>query len=166
EVHSTTARLHVAAGDLGAVLAPDHAAQRVQRGMRPHEGVPPRPVEVGHQAVASSGRPTSGRLQLVDDVAAGLARRTDRPAPAVGRPPQQAAIGRLAAAARVEDRPVENDQGRRAALVDGLDVRLDRPRVGIRVAELAADVHAPGPLAYWTVSVPFIVVGWTTQKYV
>ena len=32
--------------------------------------------------------------------------------PAVGRPEQEPAVGRLAAATRIEDRPVEDDQRR------------------------------------------------------
>ena len=37
EVHPGRARLHVAAGDLRAEIAPDDAAQDVQRGVRPHQ---------------------------------------------------------------------------------------------------------------------------------
>ncbi len=50
------ARLHVAAGHERTVVAPDDAAQGVERGVRAHEGEPPRPVEVDLDA----GRPTAG----------------------------------------------------------------------------------------------------------
>ena len=105
----------------------------------------------------------------MDDVAAGLARRADRPGPPVGGAEQGSAVRRLAAAARVEHGPVEDDDRTGVPVGDDVDARLDRPGVGIRVAELLADVHGssrpPGcpRAAYWTVRVPIIVDGWTSQ---
>ena len=110
EVHAARARLHVAAGDERAVVAPDDAAQRVERGVGAHQGEAPGPVEVDLERRRRRPAVAVGRLQLVDDLAADLARRPDRPGPTVGRPQEQPAIGRLAAAARVEDRPVEDDE--------------------------------------------------------
>ena len=65
--------------------------------------------------------------------------------PAVGGPQDQPAVGRLAAAARVEHGPVEDDERRVAAVVDRDDPGLDRPGVGVRVAELAGGIHPTAP---------------------
>jgi hypothetical protein len=100
-----------------------------------HQCQPPGPIEVDRQGVADARRVFVARLELVDDLAAGLPRGADGPRPSVLGPQQQAAIGRLAAATGVEDRSVQDDQ-RRLAGVDGRDACLDGPGVGVRVAEL------------------------------
>ena len=79
EVHPTRARLHVAAGHERAVVAPDDAAQRVQRGVGAHQGKPARPVEVHLDAIAECGRISAIGFELVDDLAAGLPGAPDRP---------------------------------------------------------------------------------------
>ena len=109
EVHAPRARFHVAAGHERAVVAPDHAAQGVQRGVGAHQGQATRPVQVDLQRVADGRRVAVGRLQLVDDLAVDLARARDRPGPAIRGAQEQPAIGRLAAPARVEHRAVQDD---------------------------------------------------------
>src|SRR4051794_5621663 len=63
EVHPTSAELHVAARDEGAVVAPDDAAQGVEGGVRSHQDVPPCPVDVDGQDVVTRRRPIRRRLQ-------------------------------------------------------------------------------------------------------
>ena len=77
--------------------------------------------------IAASGGPPLGRLELVDDVAAGLARRADGPRSGRRRRAGAAPIGRLAAAARVEDGPVEDDQ-RRLAVASTASTRASMVR--------------------------------------
>ncbi len=137
EVHPAGPGLHVAARHERAVVAPDDAAQRVQRRMGPHQRQPPGPLDVDLEDVADRRRAVRRRLQLVGDLAAELARRPDGPGPAVGRPEQDAAVRWLAAAARVERRAIEDDLGR-LALDELRHPRLDLSGVGVRVAELLA----------------------------
>ena len=112
EVHPPGAGLHVAAGDERAVVAPDDAAQRVEGRVGAHQ------ARSGEPSRGRPGRrsPTAGgstpALELVDDLVVRLARRHDDPGPAVGGPQEDAAIGRLAAAARDRRR---SGRGRRAA---------------------------------------------------
>ena len=110
EVHPAAAGLHVAAGHERPVVAPDDAAQGVQRGVRAHQPEAAVPVEVGGEDRRAGRRRLGARLQLVPDLVAGLLRGHDLPGPPVGRP-DLAAVGRLAAAARVEDGAVEEDEG-------------------------------------------------------
>ena len=79
EVHATRAGLHVAAGDLRAVVAPDDAAQGVERGVGPHQREPACPVEVDLDEVADRRRVAVIGLELVDDLATDLARAADGP---------------------------------------------------------------------------------------
>ena len=137
EVHATRSRLHVAAGHLRAVVAPDHAAQGVERGVGAHQRMPARPVEVDLDEVADRRRVAAIGLELVGDLATGLARAADGPRPAVAGPDDEAAIRGLAAAARVEDRAIEHHGGRVARL-DGRDPRLGGAGVGVGVGELLA----------------------------
>ena len=137
EVHPTRPGLHVPAGDERAVVAPDDAAQGVEGGVRPHQREPPGPVEVDLDDVADRRRFAVAGLELVDDLAAGLARGTDRPGPAVRGTDDETAIGRLSAAARVEDGPIEHDQ-RWLPDLDRGDARLDGAGVGVDVADLLA----------------------------
>src|SRR4029077_9146802 len=97
----------------------------------------------------------------VDDLAAGLAGRGDDPGSSVAGSEERAAIGRLAAATRVELGGVQRDERSRVPLTgrDRHDPRLDRSQVGVRVAELLAHV----PCRYLTVSVPVMAIGWTAQ---
>ena len=97
----------------------------------------------------------------MDDLAIDLARRADGPRPAVERADDEAAVGRLAAAARIEHGPIEDQQGRLAGL-DRDDPRLDGPRVGVGVAELLARRGHAAARGHWAVSVP-IIVGWTVH---
>jgi hypothetical protein len=83
----------------------------MERRMGPHESVAPVPVEV--HLVPSGGADigwSGAGLQLVDNVVADLARRDDDPRPAVRRP-DDAPVRGLAAAARIEDGPIEDDEG-------------------------------------------------------
>ena len=137
EVHASGARLHVAAGDERAVVAPDDAAQGMQRGVGPHQGKAARPVEVDLELVADRRWLVLAGLELVDDLAAGLPRAPDRPRAPVGCADDDAAIGRLAAAARVEDRAIQ-DQERGLARLDVADPCHGRPGIGVGVAELFA----------------------------
>ena len=137
EVHPARPRLHVAPGDEGSVVAPYDAAQGVEGRVGPHQGEAPSPVEVDLESVIDRRRRALGRIELMDDLAAGLARRADGPRPAVGRAEQQAAIRWLAAPARIEDGPVE-DHERGLAGLDVAHGRARRPRVGVRVADLGA----------------------------
>ncbi len=103
--------------------------------MGPHQGEAPGPIEVDLELVADGRRIAVAGLELVDDLATGLPRPADRPRPPVGGPQQDAAIGRLAAAARVEDRPVQDDE-RGLAGLDVADACRHGPGVGVGVAEL------------------------------
>ena len=155
EVHPAGAGFHVAAGDLGAVIAPHHAAQRVERGVRAHQRQPAGPVEVDPDGVADGRWFAADRLELVGDLGTGLAGTADGPRAAVVPAQQESAIRGLAAATRVEHRPVEDDEGRVTSL-DMPDPRLDRSGVGVRVADLLAGLGHPA------VSVP-VMSGWTLQ---
>src|SRR6185369_11276785 len=76
EVHPPRAGLHVAAGDLGAVVAPDDPAQDVERGVGAHQQVPPQPVDLRGHDLADRGERAGGsrrrRIELMDDVALDL----------------------------------------------------------------------------------------------
>ena len=78
EVHPARAGLHVAAGHERAVVAPDDAAQGMERGVGPHQGEPAGPVEVDPDDVADRRRVAVVGLELVDDLAVDLARRRGR----------------------------------------------------------------------------------------
>src|SRR5262245_25138209 len=136
EVHPAGAGLHVAAGDLRAVVAPDDAAQDMERGVGAHEKVAPRPLDLGPDRVADARRRGS-RLEVVDDLAVGLARADDGPARAIADPGEATDVGRLAAAAGIEDGAVEEH----AQAIGGVDAGLDRPRVGVRIGKLGASWH-------------------------
>ena len=129
--------------------------------MGPHQREPAGPVEVDLDDVADRRRVAVARLELVDDLAAGLAGGPDRPRSAVRCAQDEPAIRRLAAATRVEDRPIEDEQGRLAGLDRG-DARLDRAQVGVRVAELLAGRRHRRDRRYCAVSVP-VMFGWTVQ---
>jgi hypothetical protein len=139
EVHPAGAGLHVAAGDLRPVVPPDDAAQDVERRVGAHQQMPTVPVDLGSHGVPDRRRPRS-RLQVVDDLALGLPGRADDPRRAIGSTGEPAGIGRLPAAARVEDRPVEDDTGALAGL-DGQNDALDGARVRVRIAQLEAPGH-------------------------
>jgi len=59
----------------------------------------------------------------------------DGPAPSVDSSQQDAAIGRLTAAAGVEDGPVEHDQVAAIRALHGPDAGLDGAGVGVPVAD-------------------------------
>ena len=58
EVEPALHRLHVAAGDRDRVVGPDHPAQHVQRGVGPHQPVPPVPVDLPCTSAPTSGQVT------------------------------------------------------------------------------------------------------------
>src|SRR4029077_9668628 len=97
EVHPPAAGLHVAAGDERAVVAPDDTAQGVQRGVGPHQRVATSPVEIDGQQIVAGRRAVRPRLELMDDVAAGLAGDANRPRPPVRGAKEQAVIRGLPA---------------------------------------------------------------------
>ena len=99
--------------------------------------MPACPLEVDLDEVPDSGRVAAVGLELVGDLATGLARAADGPQPTVGGPDDEAAIRRLATAARVEDGAIEHHGGRVARL-DGSDPRLGGAGVGIGVGDLLA----------------------------
>ncbi len=106
------------------------------------------PVDFGDDPVAN-GRLGRSRGELVDDVRPLLPGALDEPVPAVGRP-DRSAVGRLAATARIERRPIEDD--RPGFQCD--DRRLGAPRVRVRVAER---------VGHSTVRSAIMTVGWTVQ---
>ena len=99
--------------------------------------MPPCPLEVDLDEVADSRRVAAVGLELVGDLATGLARATDGPQSAVGGADDEAPVRRLAAAARIEHGAIEH-HGRRVARLDGSDPRLGRLGVGVRVGDLLA----------------------------
>ena len=102
--------------------------------MRAHEPMPPLPVELhGHARV--DGGQLGARLDRVPDVVAALLGADDPPR-AAGVTGQRAFIGRLAAAAGVEDGAIEEDGVRLGVDVD--DGRIGLAQVGIGVAEVLA----------------------------
>ena len=148
------------AGHQRAVVAPDHAAQGMERGVGAHQGQATGPVEVDLEGIADGRRVALGRLELVDDLAVDLARALDRPGPAIRRAQEQPPIGRLAAPARIEDRAIQDDQGGLAGL-DVTDRRRGVSGVGVGVAELLAGRrHRRAQLA---VMVP-TMFGWTDAQ--
>ena len=158
EVHPSGARLHVAARHLGTVIAPDDAAQRMQRRVGPHQREPAGPVEVDVDRVTDLRRLLVAGLEFVDDLALGLPGGADGPAAAIGGPQDQAAIGRLAATSGVEHRPIEHDQ-RCVADLHVSHGGTDRPRIGIGVADLLTGGR------HSAVSVP-VMFGWTVHTNV
>ena len=143
EVHPAGAGLHVAAGDRRAVVAPDDAAQRVKRGVGAHQREAAGPVEVDPDGVADGRRFAAASGSSSWTISAPALRRTaDGPRAAVVAAQQEPAIRRLAAATRVEHRPVEDDERRVIPPSTCRDPRLDRSGVGVRVAELRSPALA------------------------
>ena len=137
EVHSSRAGLHVPTGHQRAIVPPDDAAERVQGRVRAHQREPPRPVEIDFDSVADQRR-LDGGIELVDDLAARLSGAADLPGSAVRCAQENATIGRLATAARVEDGRVEDDErcGRTFGAFDRDHACLGAAGVCIRVADL------------------------------
>src|SRR3954467_6979448 len=110
--------------------------------MGPHQGEPSGPVEVDPDPVPDGWRlavaVAIARLELVEDLAARLPSGTNDPRPAVVRPDDHAAVGRLPATTRIEDGAIQGDQRRFTAGLDRDDSRLDALQVGVRIAELLA----------------------------
>ena len=113
--------------------------------------------------VAAARRVAVVRLELVDDLATGLARGPDRPGAAVGGPQQRPAVRGLTAATRVEDGPVEHDE-RRLAGVDRGDTRLGIARVGVAVASCSPEGSSAATRSLDGEG-PDHRVGWTMQTY-
>ena len=106
EVHPGLARLHVAAGDQRAEVAEHHAAQHVQAGVGAHEQRAAVVLDRARApAVPTGGTGSPGGRDQVEVVA--LAGADDAGLHAL--PEQHAVVRRLAAAARVEGRPVQHD---------------------------------------------------------
>ncbi len=103
EIHPGRTGLHVASGHLGVEVAPDDRRERMESGMGAHQQVPARPVDLGLDRRSRRGgltfddvhRPASSPHGVGDSYLA-------------ARPPDHAGVARLAAAARVEDGPVEH----------------------------------------------------------
>ncbi len=106
----------VAAGD----RRHDHAGHDVQRGVQPHQRMAPRPVDFEVQRFARRGLRHARRADVPHATrVVALARVGDGDALAAVAH-QHAGVAHLAAAERIEDRPVELD----AAFVDCDDPRL------------------------------------------
>ena len=104
--------------------------------MGAHQRVAPRPVDVRRDAVAGSRQlAILGRLELVDDLPRPCA-RADDPRTAVDGAQDRAPVRRLAAAARVERRGVEDHERRAVGRADVEDPGVERARVGVAVADL------------------------------
>ena len=73
EVHPSRQRLHVAAGDRCAMVAPHDAAQDVQRGMRSHQLMASIPVDLGGD-LGVDRRKLGAGLDRVPDVVVALLR--------------------------------------------------------------------------------------------
>ena len=148
EVHAPGPGLHVAAGDEGAVVTPDHAAQGVEGRVGAHQGVATRPLHVHpHEVAGRRQLAVVGRFQLVDDLATDPTGRLDGPGAAVRSAQDQAAIGRLAAAARVEPGRVQDDERRPVTRGNLEDARLGRAGVRVAVADLVdPGGHRAGPV--------------------
>ena len=102
EIHAPLQRLHVAAGDARAVIAPDDAAEDVHRRVRAHQLVAPLPVED-----AAHLRTDGGQIVAFDDVdvaALDFGEFVD-----VSPATQFAEIVGLTAAAGIKGRAVEQD---------------------------------------------------------
>ena len=102
--------------------------------MGAHEPMAPLPIQLGgHLRVHR--RQLVVRVDRVPDVVFALLRADDPPI-AARVAAQQSRVGRLAAAAGIEDRAIQED-GMRVG-IDFDDARLDLARVGIGVAEVLA----------------------------
>ena len=107
KVHPRRAGAHIASGDQGAVVAPDHAAEDVQGGVGSHQQVAPFPVDDAAQGVAG-GRP-AGAVQGMDDGAAGAGHFRHPVLRAGGGGVRQpSGVAGLPAAANVKGGAIEN----------------------------------------------------------
>jgi len=124
EIQAAFRRADLAAG----YAVRHHRAQQMQTGMHAHMIVAALPVEPGNEPIARFGD-NGAFLRNMDDVfpTIALERRGNANFAAVAQD-QHAAIARLAAAGRVEYRPVENDAAKR---VDGDDRGLAFTQIGI-----------------------------------
>ncbi len=123
EVHPPGERLHVAAGDRCAVIAPDDAAQDVERGVGAHQLVAPVPVDLGgHRRVRPPAAPRPRR-----SCARCRRRASSRRSPATLRRSRRSAARCRPAARHRRDRRPSDRGGRRARRG-----RSRRPRLGGR----------------------------------
>ncbi len=134
EIHPSRQRLHVAARDRCAMVAPHDSAQDVQRRMRSHQLVASLPVELGGD-LGVDRRKLGAGLDGVPDVVVALLRADDLPG-AARVADQDAGIGRLAPATGVEHRPLQED--RVCLVIDFHHRGLGHARVGIGVADVLA----------------------------
>ena len=126
EVHAGRERLHVPAGDRHPPLVPDDAAEDVEGGVGPHQGVPAVPVDGGGDGLARAGQ-RAVAFQGVPDVVALLA---DVDHALAGDP---TGVMGLAAPGGVEDGPV---QAHPACLgFDGGHLDVGLPQVGVAQVE-------------------------------
>ncbi len=137
--------------------------------MGAHQRVTACPVQVNGHEVAGLGQlAVVGGLQLVDDLPAEASGGPHDPGAAVDAAQDGSPVGRLAATARVERRPVQDDQRRTVRRGHLQDPGAERPRIRVLVAELLdARRHrssAPSDRQP-TVSVP-TMFGWKLQMKV
>ena len=104
EVHPGDPRFHVAAGHLGAEVAPDHRRQHVQGGVGAHQQVATVPVDGRRHLGPGRRRRTVEDVDHRSVALDGVGHRDRSP-----RPGQGSGVTGLAAATGVEDRPVEHD---------------------------------------------------------
>ena len=138
EVHATRARLHVAAGHQRAVVAPDDAAQGVQRGVGAHQRQPARPVEVDLDEVADA---PAGRRHRARARGRSRHRPCARHGPSTIGRRRRGGSGRDPMAGRRRPGRRRCDRAPRAVAspgLDGSDPRLGGAGVGVDVAELLA----------------------------
>ena len=114
EVHPGGQRLHVAAGHQRAVVAEDDAAQHVQAGVRAHQRGPALVLD----RAADRGARRRHRIAVGRDQVQVIALAGAGDAGLHAAPQQHALVRRLAAAAGVEGRPVQDD-----AVLAGLRAR-------------------------------------------
>lgn len=146
EIHAAFARLHAAAGHLGAVISPDHAAEDVHGGVRAHEGVAPLPINRAVQIVAGRGQPFA-----LDPVPHGLAfpgRFGHAPAA------EPAGVVRLAAAAGVEGGAIQRHAAPFGVHVGHAGVKC----LNIRIHLIQKHGHFRS-IRYWVLGVGYWVFG-------
>src|SRR3990172_4464877 len=119
EIHAAFERFHIAAGDLRAVVAENHAAQDVQRAVGAHQLVARLPVDLAVDASADRWQGAFSIQQVPDALRAFFGARNRVNLSPDG---QGTAVSGLTAAARIKRRPVE--QHGAVFSVDGGDLRV------------------------------------------
>ncbi len=119
------------------MVAPHDATQDMQRRMGAHEPMPPLPVDLGMYLGFDCGK-LSALLHGVPDVVGALLRADDSPR-AARLADQLSAIGRLPAAAGIEDGPVQ-EHGVRVGIGPDHD-GIGLAGVGVGVTEVLAHTN-------------------------